>query len=136
MQFASRQILAPCNLHDRRGSIHGASFLGHQILGFSWKLFLQSIGTPFAKGIGNSRRVGLRAKNNNRMQHDMSAHEVLGNWNIKKRKLKEKCEQPSVANLQFNEGNEDDLSGRVQKRSNRAWKRNNRALDKECDYDL
>ena len=66
----------------------------------------------------------------------MSAHSVLGNWKINKHKLKQKCAQLTVANLQFIEGNEDDLCGRIQKRSSHARKRNNRAFDEECDYDL
>jgi uncharacterized protein YjbJ (UPF0337 family) len=103
---------------------------------FHGNCFFNQSARHLQKGIGNSQRVGLRDKNNNRMQHDMSAHEVLGNWNIKKRKLKEKCEQLTVANLQFNEGNEDDLSGRVQKRSSHARKKFKRAVDEECDYKL
>jgi uncharacterized protein YjbJ (UPF0337 family) len=66
----------------------------------------------------------------------MSAHSVVGNWNLNKRKLKQKCAQLTVANLQFIEGNEDDLCGRVQKRSSQARKKIKHAVDEECDYEL
>jgi hypothetical protein len=88
------------------------------------------------KGIRNSRRAGIRDKNNRRVQYDMSAHSILGNWNINKRKLKQKCAQLAFAKLQFIEGNEDDLCGRVQKRSSQARKKSKRAVDDECDYEL
>ena len=136
MQFASRQILAPCNLHDRRVPILGACILGPSNPRISWRLFLQSIGTPFAKRKCELTPFRITRQKFRKLQHDMSAHSVLGNWNIKKRKLKEKCAQLTVANLQFIEGNEDDLCGRVQKRSSHARKRYNRASDEECDYGL
>lgn len=66
----------------------------------------------------------------------MSAQSVLGNWNINRRKLKQKCAQLNVANLQFIEDNEDDLSSRIQKRSKHAREKIKRVRDKECNYKL
>jgi uncharacterized protein YjbJ (UPF0337 family) len=50
----------------------------------------------------------------------MSTLTVKGNWNIAKGKLKQKFAQLTDDDLQFVEGKEDELIGRIQKRTGQA----------------
>lgn len=50
----------------------------------------------------------------------MSTLTAKGNWNIAKGKLKQKFAQLTDDDLQFIEGKEDELIGRIQKRTGQA----------------
>jgi uncharacterized protein YjbJ (UPF0337 family) len=50
----------------------------------------------------------------------MNTMEVIGNWNIFKGKLKQRFAQWLDDDLQFAEGKEDELVGRIQRRTSRA----------------
>ena len=50
----------------------------------------------------------------------MSIMEFKGNWNIAKGKLKQGFARLTCDDLQFTEGKEDELIGRIQKRTGRA----------------
>ena len=50
----------------------------------------------------------------------MNTLEVIGNWNIFKGKLKQRFAQWLDDDLQFAEGKEDELVGRIQRRTGRA----------------
>ncbi len=54
-----------------------------------------------------------------------------GNWNIAKGKLKQKFAQFTDDDLRFIEGKEDELIGRIQKRTGQARENVSRAVD-EC----
>jgi uncharacterized protein YjbJ (UPF0337 family) len=69
------------------------------------KLLFQKIGTPFAKG------------------KNMSALATKGSWNIAKGRLKQKLAQLAGDDLQFIEGKEEELTGRIQKRASQAGKK-------------
>ena len=62
----------------------------------------------------------------------MSTLTVKGNWNIAKGKLKQKFAQLTDDDLQFIEGKEDELIGRIQKRTGDARKKIKRAVDECC----
>ena len=98
------------------------------MLGFEGKLFLQSVGTLLAKK--NSRRAGSRDRNKN--QNYMSTLTAKGNWNIAKGKLKQKFAQLTDDDLQFIEGKEDELIGRIQKRTGQAREKIERTVDECC----
>ena len=51
---------------------------------------------------------------------DMSILAAMGNWNIAKGKLKQKFAQLTGDELQFIEGKQDELVGRIQKRTGRS----------------
>lgn len=53
----------------------------------------------------------------------MSTLAVKGNWNIAKGKVKQKLAQLADDDLQFIEGKEDELIGRIQKRTSQARKK-------------
>jgi uncharacterized protein YjbJ (UPF0337 family) len=53
----------------------------------------------------------------------MSTLTAKGNWNIAKGKLKQKLAQLADDDLQFIEGKEDELIGRIQKRTSQARKK-------------
>jgi len=93
------------------------------------KLFLQSVGTPLAKR--NSRRAGSRDRNK-QTQNYMSTLIVKGNWNIAKGRLKQKFAQLTDDDLQFIEGKEDELIGRIQKRTGQAKEKIERTVDECC----
>jgi uncharacterized protein YjbJ (UPF0337 family) len=59
----------------------------------------------------------------------MSTLTVKGNWNIAKGKLKQKFAQLTDDDLQFVEGKEDELIGRIQKRTGQAKEQIERADD-------
>jgi uncharacterized protein YjbJ (UPF0337 family) len=61
----------------------------------------------------------------------MSTLQIKGNWNIAKGKLKQKFAQLTDDDLQFVEGKEDELIGRIQKRTGQA-QQNIRQAVKEC----
>jgi uncharacterized protein YjbJ (UPF0337 family) len=53
----------------------------------------------------------------------MSTLTTKGNWNIAKGKLKQKLAQLAGDDLQFTEGKEDELIGRIQKRTSQLRKK-------------
>ena len=61
----------------------------------------------------------------------MNTLEVKGAWNIAKGKLKQKFAQLTDDDLQFTEGKEDELIGRIQKRTGET-KENVETAVKEC----
>jgi len=71
-------------------------------------------------------------KNKPETQNYMSALTVKGNWNIAKGKMKQKFAQLTDDDLQFIEGKEDELIGRIQKRTGHARKKIERTLDECC----
>jgi uncharacterized protein YjbJ (UPF0337 family) len=62
----------------------------------------------------------------------MSTLTAKGNWNIAKGKLKQKLAQLTDGDLQFAEGKEDELIGRIQKRSGQTKEKIERAVDECC----
>jgi uncharacterized protein YjbJ (UPF0337 family) len=62
----------------------------------------------------------------------MSTLTVKGNWNIAKGKLKQKFAQLTDDDLQFVEGKEDELIGRIQKRTGQAKEQIERAVNECC----
>jgi uncharacterized protein YjbJ (UPF0337 family) len=62
----------------------------------------------------------------------MSVLTVKGNWNIAKGRLKQKFAQLVDDDLQFAEGKEDELTGRIQKRTRRAREKFERTADECC----
>jgi uncharacterized protein YjbJ (UPF0337 family) len=61
----------------------------------------------------------------------MSTLTAKGNWNIAKGKLKQKLAQFTDDDLQFIEGKEDELIGRIQKRTGKAREKIEQTVD-EC----
>ena len=74
-----------------------------------------------------SRRGSNTAKRKNRM----SLLTAKGNWNIAMGKLKQKFAHLTDDGLQFMEGKENELIGRIQKRTGQAKKRKQHGID-EC----
>ena len=62
----------------------------------------------------------------------MNIFEVRGNWNIAKGKLKQKLAQLTYDDMQFTEGKEDELVGRIQKRNKQARKEVERVIGEGC----
>jgi uncharacterized protein YjbJ (UPF0337 family) len=63
----------------------------------------------------------------------MSTLTAKGNWNIAKGKLKQKFAQLTDDDLQFADGKEDELIGRIQKRTGQAREKIQRAMDESCN---
>lgn len=63
----------------------------------------------------------------------MNQLEVRGNWNITKGKLKQKWASLTDDDLRFIEGQEDELIGRIQKRTGEAREAIEHALSAACD---
>jgi uncharacterized protein YjbJ (UPF0337 family) len=85
-------------------------------------------GIPLATGIHACQR-GKNKKN----KQNMSTLTAKGNWNIAKGKLKQKFAQLTDDDLQFAEGKEDELIGRIQKRTGHAKGQIKQAVDECCD---
>jgi uncharacterized protein YjbJ (UPF0337 family) len=75
------------------------------------KIFFQKLGTPLAETIPIAANSAAKNKGH------MSTLIAKGNWNIAKGKLKQKFAQLTDDDLQFSEGKEDELIGRIQKRT-------------------
>lgn len=69
--------------------------------------------------------------NNNKLKI-MSTLEMKGAWNIAKGKLKQKYAQLTDDDLQFVEGKEDELIGRIQKRTGQAQSDIKRVVEECC----
>jgi uncharacterized protein YjbJ (UPF0337 family) len=63
----------------------------------------------------------------------MSSLEMKGNWNIAKGKLKQKFAQLTDDDLQFVEGKEAELVGRIQKKTGQSAADIKRTVDECCD---
>ena len=59
-----------------------------------------------------------------------------GNWNVTKGKLKQKYAQLTDDDLIYAEGKEDELLGRIQKRTGRSQEEIESFLNDECDCDF
>ena len=63
----------------------------------------------------------------------MNTLQAKGNWNIAKGKLKQKFAQLTDDDLQFVEGKEEELIGRIQKRTCQGKEEIKRAVKEYCD---
>jgi uncharacterized protein YjbJ (UPF0337 family) len=68
----------------------------------------------------------------NKQPNRMTILTAKGNWNIAKGKLKQKFARLTDDDLQFVEGKEDELIGRIQKRTGQARKEIERAVEECC----
>jgi uncharacterized protein YjbJ (UPF0337 family) len=128
MQLASRKV-AVCK--NRRAVRFPAEVsAGGKCLDLTEQSAPQPPGTPLAEGTNAapSRVVETTWPT----ETFMSMLTVKGNWNIARGKLKQKLAQLANDDLQFIDGKEDELVGRIQKRAGRAKMRDKRALDECC----
>lgn len=63
----------------------------------------------------------------------MKTLEIKGNWNIAKGKLKQQWADLTDDDLQFSEGQEDELIGRIQKRTGQTREAVEEAVRKSFD---
>jgi uncharacterized protein YjbJ (UPF0337 family) len=89
-------------------------------------------GTPFAKGISAALSCAVKAGTERQPQRLMNIFEVQGNWNIAWGKLKQKFAQLTDDDRQFREGKEEELIGRIQKRTGQAKEDKERASGEYC----
>lgn len=97
------------------------------------ELLFASSGTSLAGKNDAARIAGNRATNVN-TKSIMNVHTVKGNWNITKGRLKQKFANLTDDELQFVEGKEDELIGRIQKRTGQARENIKRAVDECCGF--
>jgi len=62
----------------------------------------------------------------------MNTLQMKGNWNVTKGKLKQRFAQLTDDDLQYVEGQEDELLGRIQKRTGQTREAIERVIEKEC----
>ena len=62
----------------------------------------------------------------------MNKLEVMGNWNIAKGKLKQKWGKLTDDDLRYDEGQEQELVGRIQKRTGETREAVEKALEEAC----
>jgi uncharacterized protein YjbJ (UPF0337 family) len=98
------------------------------MLGFAGKIIFSTSrhGTCNENFVASSRV----AETNNQIK-TMSTLTAKGNWNIAKGKLKQKFAQLTDDDLQFAEGKEDELIGRIQKRAVQARKKFLHEMDED-----
>jgi uncharacterized protein YjbJ (UPF0337 family) len=63
----------------------------------------------------------------------MNKLEIKGDWNIAKGKMKQKWAKLTDDDLQFVDGKEDELIGRIQKRTGEVRENVERALRESCE---
>ena len=66
------------------------------------------------------------------MSNAMNTLQMKGNWNIAKGKLKQKFAQLTDDDLQYTEGKEDELFGRIQQRTGRTREEIARTVVEKC----
>lgn len=66
----------------------------------------------------------------------MNTNTIKGNWNVTKGKLKQKYAQLTDNDLTYVEGKEEELLGRIQKRTGRTREELEKFLDEECDCSI
>ncbi len=64
--------------------------------------------------------------------HDMNTDTIKGNWNIAKGKLKQKFSHLTDNDLTYIEGQEDELLGRIQKKTGQSREALEKFLDEDC----
>jgi uncharacterized protein YjbJ (UPF0337 family) len=62
----------------------------------------------------------------------MNTLEMKGNWNIIKGKLKQRWARLTDDDLQYVEGKENELVGRIQKRTGESREQVQKAIDESC----
>jgi uncharacterized protein YjbJ (UPF0337 family) len=63
----------------------------------------------------------------------MNTLEIKGNWNIAKGKLKQKWGELTDDDLDYVEGKQDELVGRIQKRTGKTREEIEKAIKESCD---
>jgi uncharacterized protein YjbJ (UPF0337 family) len=63
----------------------------------------------------------------------MNTLEIKGNWNIAKGKLKQKWGELTDDDLDYVEGKQDELVGRIQKRTGKTREEIEKAINESCD---
>jgi uncharacterized protein YjbJ (UPF0337 family) len=92
--------------------------------------FLHRAARLLQKGIC-ARQTAWQNKTKIKHANHMSTLTAKGNWNIAKGKLKQKFAQLTDDDLQYLEGKEDELIGRIQKRTSQAKEKIEQTVD-EC----
>ena len=64
----------------------------------------------------------------------MNTLEMKGNWNVIKGKLKQKWAKLTDDDLQYVEGQEEELVGRIQKRTGESRENVKKAVEAACSY--
>jgi uncharacterized protein YjbJ (UPF0337 family) len=83
---------------------------------------------------GRIRRCGslIEQRNKSTNHIHMSTLVAIGNWNIAKGKLKQKLSQLTADDEQFAAGKQDELTGRIQKRTAQTRKKNEQPAEGCC----
>jgi len=73
-----------------------------------------------------------KQKTNKTKRKTMTTLEIKGDWNITKGKLKQKWAKLTDHDLQYVEGKQDELIGRIQKRTGETHEAIEKALKESC----
>jgi uncharacterized protein YjbJ (UPF0337 family) len=85
--------------------------------------------------VGERQNRALSASDGKNKQHRtniMNALEIKGDWNITKGKLKQKWAALTDDDLQYAEGKQEELIGRIQKRTGEFREAVEKALKESC----
>ena len=63
----------------------------------------------------------------------MNTLKIKGNWNVAKGKLKQRFAELTDDDLRYTEGKEDELLGRLQKKTGQTREELERYLERECN---
>jgi uncharacterized protein YjbJ (UPF0337 family) len=80
----------------------------------------------------NTFAVTLAANQSNKLKTIMTTLEIKGDWNITKGKLKQKWAKLTDDDLQYAEGKQEELIGRIQKRTGETREAVEKALKESC----
>jgi uncharacterized protein YjbJ (UPF0337 family) len=130
MQLASRKSGPVCSLQNFLPSVFRQSFRGNI------KCLVLSENNPPHKSArklqGKMPREVVSRGGNKQNTKTMSALTAKGNWNIAKGRLKQKIARLMDDEEQFAAGKEDELIGRIQKRTGQAREKIECVLDDGC----
>jgi uncharacterized protein YjbJ (UPF0337 family) len=69
-----------------------------------------------------------------RQKSHMNKLQMKGNWNLAKGKLKQRWARLTDDDLRYDEGMEDELVGRIQKRTGEAREAIEKAVEEACSF--
>ena len=94
---------------------------------------IRQAGCSAGKHRGRIVALGLIEAIEPQPRQPMNTLEIKGNWNIAKGKLKQKWGQLTDDDLDYIEGKEDELVGRIQKRTGQTREEVEKAVRESCE---
>src|SRR4030095_12839277 len=98
----------------------------------SWRWTIRQSQHEAVRTLLPSRWRRIKTNNKNKKRTVMTTLEIKGDWNITKGKLKQKWAKLTDDDLQYAEGKQEELIGRIQKRTGETREAVEKAVKESC----